>query len=128
MFIAGLVFQGLCTSLLLIAAAPPLALGFPQDKLRDTAVIMNLCIFGAVALGPFIGGLQAEATPGDRCFGSSPGSRSWPAAGRVDVRGLAARQPRLTAGPAWRSRWPPSAAWPPSSAPRSSPATASWTR
>ncbi|HEY2213833.1 MAG TPA: hypothetical protein VGH31_02165, partial [Acidimicrobiales bacterium] len=26
----------------------------------DTAVIMNMCIFGAVALGPFIGGLQAE--------------------------------------------------------------------
>ena len=40
---------------------PPLALGYPRDKLRDTAVIMNLCIFGAVALGPFIGGLQAEA-------------------------------------------------------------------
>jgi hypothetical protein len=31
------------------------------NKLRDTAVIMNMCIFGAVALGPFIGGLQAEA-------------------------------------------------------------------
>ena len=33
----------------------------PKDKLRDTAVIMNMCIFGAVALGPFIGGLQANA-------------------------------------------------------------------
>jgi len=61
MFIAGHVVQGLCTSLLLIAAVPPLAIGFPQDKLRDTAVIMNMCIFGAVALGPFIGGLQAES-------------------------------------------------------------------
>jgi MFS family permease len=61
MFIAGHVLQGLCTSLMLIAAVPPLALGYPQDKLRDTAVIMNMCIFGAVALGPFIGGLQAEA-------------------------------------------------------------------
>ena len=61
MFIVGRVVQGLCTSLLLIAAVPPLALGYPRDKLRDTAVIMNLCIFGAVALGPFIGGLQAEA-------------------------------------------------------------------
>ncbi len=60
-FIVGHVIQGLCTSLLLIAAVPPLALGYPRDKLRDTAVIMNLCIFGAVALGPFIGGLQAEA-------------------------------------------------------------------
>jgi MFS family permease len=61
MFIVGHVLQGLCTSLLLIAAVPPLALSFPPDKLRDTAVIMNMCIFGAVALGPFVGGLQAEA-------------------------------------------------------------------
>jgi MFS family permease len=61
MYIAGHVIQGLCTSLLLIAAAPPLAIGFPKDKLRDTAIIMNMCIFGAVALGPFIGGVQADA-------------------------------------------------------------------
>jgi len=61
MFIAGHVLQGLSTSLLLIAAVPPLAIGFPVNKLRDTAVIMNMCIFGAVALGPFIGGLQAES-------------------------------------------------------------------
>jgi MFS family permease len=61
MFIAGRVIQGLCTSLLLIAAVPPLAIGFPANRLRDTAVIMNMCIFGAVALGPFIGGLQAQS-------------------------------------------------------------------
>jgi len=61
MYIVGHVLQGLCTSLLLIAAVPPLAIMFPANKLRDTAVIMNMCIFGAVALGPFIGGLQAEA-------------------------------------------------------------------
>jgi predicted MFS family arabinose efflux permease len=61
MFIVGHVIQGLCTSLLLIAAVPPLALGYPVAKLRDTAVIMNMCIFGAVALGPFVGGLQAQA-------------------------------------------------------------------
>jgi MFS family permease len=61
MFIAGRIIQGLCTSLLLISAVPPLAIGYPPDKLRDTAVIMSMCIFGAVALGPFIGGLQAQA-------------------------------------------------------------------
>jgi MFS family permease len=61
MFIAGHVLQGLCTSLLLIAAVPPLAIGYPARKLRDTAVIMNMCIFGAVALGPFVGGLQAQS-------------------------------------------------------------------
>src|SRR6202167_1341161 len=60
-FIVGHVIQGLCTSLLLISAVPPLAIGFPANKLRDTAVIMNMCIFGAVALGPFIGGIQAES-------------------------------------------------------------------
>lgn len=61
MFICGHILQGLATSMLLIAAAPPLTIGFPKDKLRNTAVIMNMCVFGAVALGPFVGGAQAEA-------------------------------------------------------------------
>jgi MFS family permease len=61
MFIAGHVLQGLCTSLVLIAAVPPLALGFGPEKLKSTAVIMSVCIFGAVAAGPVFGGLQANA-------------------------------------------------------------------
>jgi MFS family permease/nucleotide-binding universal stress UspA family protein len=61
MFIAGHILQGLATSMLLIAAAPPLTIGFPKEKLRNTAVIMNMCVFGAVALGPFLGGVQAES-------------------------------------------------------------------
>jgi MFS family permease len=61
MFIIGHILQGLCTSLLLIAAVPPLALGFGISRIRSTAVIMNVCIFGAVALGPTIGGIQASA-------------------------------------------------------------------
>jgi MFS family permease len=61
MFIAGRILQGLSTSLLLIAAVPPLVLGYPVKQLRVTAVIMNMCIFGAVALGPTIGGIQASA-------------------------------------------------------------------
>ena len=60
MFIVGHVLQGLCTSMLLIAAAPPLFLSFPAAKLRWTAVIFNLCIFGAVAAGPLVGGAQAS--------------------------------------------------------------------
>ena len=59
-FIAGHVLQGLFTSMLLIAAAPPLFLGFPLGKLRWTAVILNMCIFGAVAAGPLVGGAQAS--------------------------------------------------------------------
>ena len=62
MFIVGHVLQGLCTSLMLIAAVPPLALGFGSEKLRSTAMIMNMCIFGAVALGPTVGGIQANAS------------------------------------------------------------------
>ena len=61
MYIAGHVLQGLTTSLMLIAAVPPLALGFGKERLRETAMIMNLCIFGAVALGPAIGGIQASS-------------------------------------------------------------------
>jgi len=61
MYSAGQILAGLCTSLLLIAAVPPLSLGFPASKLKITGMIMNMCIFGAVALGPTIGGLQAEA-------------------------------------------------------------------
>ena len=32
MYIAGQVLQGLCTSLLLIAAVPPLAIGYPAEQ------------------------------------------------------------------------------------------------
>jgi hypothetical protein len=58
-FIAGHVLQGLTTSLMLIAAVPPLVVGWPPSKMPWTGVTMNLCIFGAVALGPVIGGVQA---------------------------------------------------------------------
>lgn len=61
MFIVGHVLQGLCTSLLLIAAVPPLILGYSLERMRETAMILNVCIFGAVALGPVIGGIQASA-------------------------------------------------------------------
>ncbi|HUC23543.1 MAG TPA: universal stress protein [Streptosporangiaceae bacterium] len=59
MYMAGHVLQGLCTSMLLIAAAPPLFLSFPARKLRYTVVIIDLCIFGAIAAGPLVGGAQA---------------------------------------------------------------------
>jgi MFS family permease len=61
MFIAGHILQGLCTSLMLIAAVPPLVIGWPVSKLRWTGMTMNMCIFGAVAVGPVIGGVQAGA-------------------------------------------------------------------
>ncbi len=61
LFIAGHVVQGLMTSMMLIAAAPPLVLGWPSKRLPTTAMVMNLGIFGAVAAGPLIGGVQASA-------------------------------------------------------------------
>lgn len=61
LFIAGRVTQGLSTSLMLIAAVPPLVTGWPASKLPFTGATMNLCVFGAVALGPVIGGLRAGA-------------------------------------------------------------------
>jgi MFS family permease len=60
-FVAGHVSQGLATSLMLIAAAPPLVIGWPKRRLRPSAVTMNLGIFGAVALGPAVGGVFAAA-------------------------------------------------------------------
>jgi MFS family permease len=61
LFIAGHVIQGLFTSMMLIGAAPALVLGWPSSRLPTTAMVMNLGIFGAVAAGPFFGGLQANA-------------------------------------------------------------------
>jgi len=60
MYIAGHILQGLCTSMLLIAAVPQLVLGFPARKLRYTVVVIDMCIFGAVAAGPLVGGALAS--------------------------------------------------------------------
>ncbi len=46
---------------MLIAAVPALVIGWPASKVPWTGVTMNLCIFGAVAVGPVIGGVQAGA-------------------------------------------------------------------
>ncbi len=106
MYIAGRVIQGLCTSLLLIAAVPPLAIGYPANKLRDTAVIMNMCIFGAVALGPFIGGLQAQARRvAAVVLDRRRDLRRGLGAGRVDVRGRARPPIPTRRATCRRSRW-----------------------
>jgi MFS family permease len=59
LFVAGRVVQGFTTGLMLIAAVPPLVLRWPASKLPRTAVVMNMGIFGATALGPVIGGASA---------------------------------------------------------------------
>ena len=60
-FAGALIVEGLCTSLMLIAAVPPLVTGWPPQKMPWTGGVMNLCIFGAVAVGPTIGELEAAA-------------------------------------------------------------------
>jgi MFS family permease len=57
-FIGAFIAQGLCTSLMLIAAVPPLVTSWPAEKMPVTAAIMDLCIFGAVAAGPTLGAFQ----------------------------------------------------------------------
>ncbi len=54
-FFVGRVLQGISTSLMLITAAPALVLGFPLARMRSTAMVMNMGIFGAVAVGPVVG-------------------------------------------------------------------------
>jgi MFS family permease len=58
-FIGGRVVQGLATAMMLIAAAPALIIGWPKERMRPTAMTMNLAVFGAVALGPVVGGVAA---------------------------------------------------------------------
>jgi len=57
-FMVAFVAQGFCTSLMLIAAVPPLITRWPPERMPTTGALMNLCIFGAVAAGPTIGALQ----------------------------------------------------------------------
>src|SRR3954469_1665781 len=58
-YVAGRIVQGFTTGLMLIAAVPPLVLRWPPSKLPRTAIVMNMGIFGATALGPVIGGVIA---------------------------------------------------------------------
>jgi MFS family permease len=58
-FSVGRVLQGLAAGAMLISALPPLIARFGADRLPVTAVVVNLGIFGASALGPVIGGLSA---------------------------------------------------------------------
>ncbi len=59
-FVGAFIAQGLFTSLMLIAAVPPLVVSWPAKKMPVTGMIMNLCIFGAVAVGPTLGAAQLE--------------------------------------------------------------------
>lgn len=56
---AGRVLQGLMTGLLLIIALPPVIRRFPAERMPITAGAVNIGFFGAVTVGPLLGGLVA---------------------------------------------------------------------
>lgn len=56
LYAAGRVLSGLSTGLLLVAALPPVIQEFPASKLPVTVVAVNIGFFGAVCVGPLLGG------------------------------------------------------------------------
>jgi len=64
-FGVGRDLQGLATGMLLVAALPPTVTSFPAAKLATTVAVIDIGLFGAVTLGPLVGGVGA-ATGGWR--------------------------------------------------------------
>lgn len=64
-FGVGRDLQGLATGMLLVAALPPTVTSFPAAKLATTVAVIDVGLFGAVTLGPLVGGVGA-ATGGWR--------------------------------------------------------------
>jgi MFS family permease len=60
-FLVGRILQGAATGLLLVGALPPLILRFPPSKLPLTSGFVNIGLFGAIAIGPFLGDVFAHA-------------------------------------------------------------------
>lgn len=59
MYGAGRVLQGLMTGLLLVIALPPVIQRFPARRMPITASVINIGFFGAVTVGPLLGGIIA---------------------------------------------------------------------
>ena len=53
----GRVLQGLMTGLLLVIALPPVIQRFPPPRMPTTAAAINIGFFGAVTVGPLLGGI-----------------------------------------------------------------------
>ncbi|RBM07362.1 MFS transporter [Streptomyces sp. PT12] len=60
-FATGLILQGLCTGMLLVAALPPLITRRNIHELPTTAMVVSIGLFGMVTLGPLVGGLIGDA-------------------------------------------------------------------
>lgn len=79
-FGAGRILEGLATGFMLIGALPPLITSYPARKLPVTAALVNVGLFGAITIGPLLGGVAA-----------APSAWRWLLAGlgAVGVAGLA---------------------------------------
>jgi hypothetical protein len=60
-FGAGKVLVGFATGLLLVIALPPVVRSFPPQRMVMTSAWVNIGFFGAVTVGPLIGGAVASA-------------------------------------------------------------------
>lgn len=67
--LAAHVVHGLVAGMLFVIVLPPLLVNFKSDKLPATATVMVPALFGAVTLGPVIGGLVAEPGTWRTIFG-----------------------------------------------------------
>ena len=78
-YLAGHVLQGAATGLLLVGALPPLILRFPSSRLPLTVAFVNIGLFGAIALGPFLGTVFANAGDWRWLFGAAAalGALGW---------------------------------------------------
>lgn len=56
LYAAGRVLAGLATGMLLVVALPPVIQKFPAAKLPYTVIAVNIGFFGAVCIGPLLGG------------------------------------------------------------------------
>ncbi len=59
LYAAGRVVQGFATGQLLVTALPPVIQRFPASKLPITVIAINIGFFGAVCIGPLLGGWVA---------------------------------------------------------------------
>lgn len=52
----GTVITGMTTGLMLVIALPPVVRGFPPERMPITTAVIDIGFFGAITLGPLIGG------------------------------------------------------------------------
>jgi len=65
-YVVGRLLQGATTGLMLVIALPPLVTRFGSRVLPRTAALVNIGLFGAVTIGPLLGGVAGESASGWR--------------------------------------------------------------